>query len=542
MQRRDFLKFMGRGTITTSLLAGTPLLQGCSSVLRSLGAKRPPSLLPTFEDQVVLAPGLKSEVLIKWQDPINSKGDLFGFNNDFIGLLPGKNADEAWMWVNHEYINPLFVSGFNPAQNIGVRKTRAQVDIEQKNVGGSMFRIERKENRWTIDKTSDRNFRVDATTPMRLVAERPLAGSKTAIGTTGNCYGGKTPWGTFLSCEENFDDFFGNVKFSKKAGGWKRHQIASSSSMAWDDHTPHAPEHYGWVVEINPVTKECKKLTALGRFAHEGALVVPAADGRCVVYMGDDAQDEHFYKFIARKPGSLEQGDLYVANLERGSWELLSIENPKLKNHFLDQTDLLIRTREAAALVGATPLDRPEACAQDPIGKGIYLNCTMNKGAGRIFGSILKFEEAELNPLSLKFNSSVFLNGGPETGFSCPDNLCFDAHGNMWMTSDIPDYDIGTDKYKKFGNNSLFFIPLAGEYAGEVFRFASAPKAAEFTGPCFSPDGKTLFLSVQHPGATTQDLSNPTSTWPDGAGSTPRPSVIAITGPLLDSIMTKNSI
>lgn len=538
MQRREFLKFIGRGAAAGTIFGGGTLLQSCShSPKNNLKFSASiPSLPATAMDDLVLAPGLSSQVLIGWQDPINSRNDFFGFNNDFIALLPGESADSAYMWVNHEYVHPLFVSGFNPEKNFGVRKTKEQVQIEQKNVGGSFFRIQKGSHGWKVDKTSSRNFRVDATTPMQIIAERPLRNSFEAIGTTGNCCGGQTPWGTILTCEENYSDFYGNVRFSKKGSSWQRHLIASSHPMAWDDHTPYPPEHYGWVVEVNPITKECRKLTALGRFAHEGALVVIAKDGRAVVYMGDDSQDQFFYKFISKKAGSLDSGDLYVANLTNGTWELLSLKNPKLKDHFKDHTDLLIRTREAAKLAGGTPLDRPEGCAQDPICKDIYLNCTMNKRDGRPYGSILKFSENAKDPLALKFSSEVFLNGGHEVGFSCPDNLCFDKNGNMWMTSDIADYDLNSAEYKSFGNNSLFYIPLSGSSAGVPHRLISAPRDAEITGPCFSEDGKTLFLSIQHPGGNTTDIASPTSHWPDKVKGIPRPAVVAISGPLLERL------
>lgn len=529
---------MGRGTVLTSLLGSTAVLQ--SFAAQSTSTSSLPHLPPRSLDDLLTVNGLKTNVLLKWQDTINPQGDQFGFNNDFIAFLPGKSADHGYLWVNHEYIHPLFVSGYNPAQNMGVRKTAAQVTLEQKNVGGSFFAIQRREGQWTLDTQDRDNFRIDGLTPLSLVADRAIEKSKTAIGTTGNCCGGQTPWGTVLTCEENFHDFYGQVKFSQRKGKTKRHPVASSSAMAWDDHTPYPPEHYGWVVEINPRTKKGKKLTALGRFAHEGAFVVQAPDGRCVVYMGDDTQDQYFYKFIAAKKGSLEKGKLYVAILPEGKWEELSLKNPKLKGRFKDQTELLIRTREAATLLGATPLDRPEGCAQDPVSKSIYLNCTMNKEAGRPFGSIMKFDEENHDPLSLKFKSEIFLHGGELTGFACPDNMCFDRKGNLWMTTDVADYDLNKDEYKPFGNNSLFYIPLSGPEAGKAFRFAIAPQEAEFTGPCFSADGKTLFLSVQHPGANTKDLKEPTSHWPEGGSSLPKPAVITISGPLLDRLVGDN--
>lgn len=202
--------------------------------------------------------GLHYDVVIKWQDKINTQGDLFGFNNDFLATLPGRTPDDLFLWANHEYVNPLFVSGFNPEKQIGVRKTKEQVELEQKNVGGSFIHLQKKNNRWTVNSENLRNFRIDALTPMEIVSDRPIINSKQAIGTTGNCSGGKTPWNTILTCEENFHDFYGTTTYSKKGDGWKRHIMAASSDMAWDDHAPYPQEHYGWVVEVNPVTRAWK--------------------------------------------------------------------------------------------------------------------------------------------------------------------------------------------------------------------------------------------------------------------------------------------
>jgi secreted PhoX family phosphatase len=123
--------------------------------------------------------------------------------------------------------------------------------------------------------------------------------------------------------------------------------------------------------------------------------------------------------------------------------------------------------------------------------------------------------------------------GGYSEGFACPDNLAFDRHGNLWMTSDMSEQEIEKGKYKSFGNNSLFYIPMRGRDAGLAIRIANAPMDAEFTGPCFSDDGKTLFLSVQHPGARSARTGKLTSHWPDGGASIPRPGVVMIKGPLI---------
>ena len=118
----------------------------------------------------------------------------------------------------------------------------------------------------------------------------------------------------------------------------------------------------------------------------------------------------------------------------------------------------------------------------------------------------------------MEFKSST-QSGGLDSGFACPDNLAL-IKGNLWLATDMAEYDIRDGVYKGFGNNGLFYIPLQGPNAGHVYLVASAPNDAEFTGPTFSPDGSTLFLSVQHPGALTAIPKRP-SLWPDGAGSPP---------------------
>jgi secreted PhoX family phosphatase len=281
-------------------------------------------------------------------------------------------------------------------------------------------------------------------------------------------------------------------------------------------------------VEVNPKTGDAKKLVSLGRFCHEGACTVKAKDGRVVVYMGDDANNECFYKFISNSSDSLESGTLYVAQLEEGKWIPLDMNNPILSKKFKNQTELLIRTREAAKLVKGTLMDRPEDCKIDPITGHVFLNCTNNLQAGRPYGSIHKFVEKNNDYTSLEFTSSILLHGGLDSKIACPDNMAFDKKGNLWITNDISEDEVGKGVYKSFGNNALFYIPMKGPDSGKAFRVAQAPMDAELTGPCFSDDGKTLFLSVQHPGARTKSLDSLTSHWPDGGTSIPKPSVVAI--------------
>lgn len=529
IKRRDFLAFIGRSAILSAALGPIELL--ASEVKNNKLPFIP--LKPSTKDQFELADGFSYNILIKWGDVINMKGEKFGFNNDFIALNPiNKSSTEAIMWVNHEYHNSLILYGLE-AENTFDVKTKENVKFERKSVGGSLLHIKYKNNKWQIQKNSKYNKRVDGFTPIKFSNKSRIFNSSKAIGTLGNCAGGVTPWGTVLSCEENYQNFVGEVSFDENG---KRTKKKSNDYLTWDGVIDLPPEHYGWVVEINPKTASAVKQVALGRFCHEGATCVKASDGRVVVYMGDDANNEHFYKFISEKPNSLTSGTLYVASLEKGEWLPLDIKlNSELKEKFKTQLQMLIQTREAAKIVGASPLDRPEDCEIDPITKAIYLNCTNNKKQNRPHGSILKFVENNNDHLSLKFTYSVFINGGEDSGISCPDNMVFDKKGNLWVTSDISDEYVNKGEYSFHGNNALYYIPMSGSNAGIASRVANAPIEAELTGPCFSQDGKTLFLSVQHPGGASRSLKNLTSHWPDGGGSLPKPSVVAIKLP--DSIL-----
>ncbi|MGB0522445.1 MAG: PhoX family protein [Flammeovirgaceae bacterium] len=528
MKRRSFLEFLGKGTLAIALPSG--LITACAdnkAKEQVETVKQFVGIEPSSEDLLKLADGFDFQVLIKWDDQI-SETDRFGFNNDYTAFIPleGKK-DEGILWVNHEYTNGLFVSGVKH----GEEKTKAQVEQEQYTVGGSLVHIKKEHGTWNVVQNSVYNRRITALTPIPFNWDEPIMGKKEGIGTLANCSGGITPWGTILTCEENYDMFYGERNY-------KTNELELSKyDMQWLAHANYPTEHYGWVVEVNPLTGEAQKHIALGRCAHECATIAPLADGRIAVYTGDDHNDECLYKFISSKPNSLKEGTLYVANTTDGRWESLDYASqPILQKHFKSQTEVLIRLREAARLVGGTLLDRPEDIEVDPLTGDVLVALTNNKPKGNYHGSILKISETEGNYESLTFTSDVFLAGGKETGFSCPDNMAFDLAGNLWFTSDISGSSIGKSHYKSFKNNGLFFVPRSGDQAGEVIQMASAPKDAEFTGPFFAPDGKTLFLSVQHPGETSKSLDRLTSNWPDGGDSMPRSAVVAISGSKLDEI------
>jgi len=547
--RREFIGFLGKASIGTAVLP--PFLVSCGNlaaptekslatskqtmnVLRQLAIS---GLSPSDKDDLLLANGLDYHVIVRWGDEISEK-DRFGFNNDFTCFIPFSEDDatDGLLWVNHEYVNPLFVSDFDYGnyKNPDEHRTKEQVDKEMYNVGGSIVRIKRTNGKWEVVKNDSHNRRITAKTPIALNWDSPIKGTSTVIGTHSNCSGGITPWKTFLTCKENYDSFFGETEYYKD-------NLASHrpSTQGWEKFYPYPPEHYGWVVEVNPKDGSAQKHIALGRFAHECCTLYELADKRIVAYSGDDKNNEHLYKFVSSKPSSLKEGILYVADTINGKWLALDRENqPALKEKFKDQTEVLVRAREASKILGATELNRPEDIEIDPITGGVFVSLTNNYDKNDFHGSILKIEETDSKYDALTFKASEYMAGGAENGFSCPDNLAFDLAGNLWFTSDMSGSKMnkGDGPYMSFKNNSLFVVPRHGKEEGKVIRIASAPNDAELTGPWFSPDGKTLFLSVQHPGEQTTDLDNPTSTWPFDGDGVPKPAVVAITGDLIEKM------
>lgn len=534
--RREFLEFIGRGTATIGALGLAACAKTATVPTEQLTSGN--KLKPITEDLIgassaddlLTVAGVGWYPLISWGEMINHQHDKFGFNNDFTAFVPLNGSDEGILWVNHESPNPLFQHGTTDPK----KKTEEQVLVEKKSVGGSLIHIKKnKQDQYELVKNSSYNRRLNASTKIPFDRKGKLFVKDYAIGTLANCAGGVTPWGTILTCEENYDTFYGEWDFEKK----KR----SPSEFGWERFFDYSPLHYGWVVEVNPMTGEAIKRVSLGRFAHECATVQPTKDGRVVVYMGDDTNDQYLYKFIASEKNSLEHGTLYVANTEKGEWLPLDYDKSDLlKKHFEGPVEVLIRAREAGKLVGATPQDRPEDIEIDPVTGNIFISLTNNKPRGNYMGGILKLEEDNNDPLSLTFKSSMFLAGGEATGFACPDNLVFDKKGNLWMTTDMTEMNQG--RYKKFANNGLFFIPMSGINAGKAVQIASAPVDAEFTGPSFSPDGKTMFLSVQHPGENSKDIFKLTSRWPSYSdGGIPKPTVVCLYGPYFNKLANANA-
>jgi len=546
--RRNFISFLGKVSLGTVVMppflircgnSSKPIPSGDLSpeVLERLINLKLEGINASDKDDLLLANGLNYHVIARWGDKINYL-DRFGFNCDFTAFIPldEKDPNDGLLWVNHEYVNSLFISGFDykKRNNPDSLRTKEQVDLEMYNVGGSIIRIKKEEGIWKLVANDPHNRRISNHTPIRLNWDHPIKGKSTVIGTNSNCSGGITPWNTFLTCEENYHNFFGETVYDEN-----NVPLLKKGRHDWEEYYDYPPEHYGWVVEVDPKTGDAQKHIALGRISHECCTLYQLEDERIVAYTGDDQNDEHLYKFVSSEPNSLKHGTLYVADTINGVWLPLDWESQDiLKAKFRDQTEVLVRVREAAKLLGATPLNRPEDIEIDPITGHVFVSLTNNKPKGDYHGSILKIEESEGAYDALSFIASTYKAGGEESGFSCPDNLAFDHSGNLWMTCDVSGSEMNNEDkpYMAFKNNSLFVIPRYGNDAGRVIRVASGPIDSELTGPWFSPDGKTLFLSVQHPGEQTVDIDNPTSQWPFDGDNLPKPSVVAITGDLIEKM------
>ncbi len=531
VSRRHFLTYAGIGTY-----AALSNPTAASLLAKSGQPKQVPfePIKPSREDELILPKGYKYNVVCRWKDLLGSKGpqgaETFGFNSDFIAYFPidalkgGTSSDEGLLWVNHEYPNPIFVSEYT-----GGRKSRAQIHAEKLCVGGSVIHVVRKNGVWKRVEDSQYTKRITAMYPRMEITGPASKHVPHAVGSLANCSGGRTPWFTALSCEENFQDY----------------NTSSRYGFRWSDAKGEAVDekHYGWVVEVDPFGElPPVKHSALGRFSHENTAWILGPTNKLVIYMGDDRNNQFLYKFVsagtykasdsrADKRKLLSEGTLYAADFRRGTWKAVDIRQPELRaGKFRDQGDVLLRTREAASLLGATPLDRPEDCEVHPKDGSLYVALTNNYLHGNFYGQIVRLVEEKDNPEGDKFRFEIFLAGGPKSGLACPDNLMFDKAGNLWVVCDISSGSANRGCYEPFGNNGMYFVPTSGPSAGDAFQFASGPKDCELTGPCFNENEDTLFLAVQHPGENTRNIKEPTSHWPDGGDSMPRPSIVAIAG------------
>ncbi|HBS4307232.1 TPA: PhoX family phosphatase [Klebsiella pneumoniae] len=561
-------------------------------------------------DTVTVPEGYIARPFYRWGDAVGIKGNLPEFKFDasnttdeqaaqagmhhdgmaWFSLPQGKeNPAHGLLALNHEYIDNgmLFKDG---TANWDLDKARKG----QNAMGISVIEVKKDNVGWQVVRPSSFARRITVNTPMQLSGPaRHQALMKTAadpqgevvLGTMQNCANGKTPWGTYLTCEENWSDIF--VKKAPRNVLEKRYGISDSDeSYRWNevderfsvDKTPNEPNRFGWVVEIDPYdpTSTPRKHTALGRFKHEGAAVTLAGDNRVVVYMGDDQKFEYIYKFISENkydPGDrkanmqlLESGTLYVARFNddgSGDWlPLIFGENGLDQSKGFDnQGDLLIKTRLAADTVGATKMDRPEWIAVDTHAKGsVYCTLTNNSDRGKEgkapvdaanprannqFGHIMHWREERADPASAKFTWNILVLAGRTDSdypkakgsmqgaeFGSPDGLSFDHRGVLWIQTDVSSSTINKKAYEGIGNNQMIAtLPGTNEYR----RFLTGPRGCEITGIAFTPDNRTLFINIQHPGEGGDDITDPSnpraiSNWPDSrSDGRPRSSTVVIT-------------
>lgn len=489
----------------------------------------------SMEDKFILPEGFDYKIIRMWGEKINDT-DFFGFNNDFAGYLPldylsgGNNSEDGLLAVNHEFPSPLFINNYSDEDfRKGRIKTKEEVEAEKRSVGISVFRVKKENREWKFIKDEKYNRIIDANSQIQICGKAKSLLGEYAKGTLANCSGGFTPWGTFLSGEENFQDYFVSDNV------WE---------YRWNDaDKDFNTGHYGWIVEVDPFDKNSipKKRTSLGRFRHENVAVSISGNKKVVAYMGDDKTNECVYKFVSNKYYDeaerennfdiLDEGNLYTADFENNKWQLLDFEvRTELQNSFKSQADVLINCDRSSKLVGGTECNRPEDIEINPADKSVFIAFTNNSKKEDYFGSIVRIIEKDNNPESLEFEWEVFASGGVASGFSCPDNLTFDSKGNLWVMCDVSNSKLNKDRFIPFKNNSIFMIPTSGKNKGKAFRFASGPVDCELCGGNFTPDESAMFVSVQHPGENSITRENPTSRWPNYGNDIPRPAVIAITG------------
>lgn len=540
------------------------------------------AVAPSTADNFVVPPGYTADVLIPWGTPLRSRGPAWrkdgsnsaadqaqqvGMNHDGMHYFPigrGRECDRRGVLVlNHEYVDQALLFPDGPAV-----MTKEKVDKALAGHGVTVIEVAEERGRWkAVD--SRLNRRVTGATPVRFsgpVGDRhpALAARGPALGTLNNCSNGYTPWGTYLACEENWNSYFGTTDATWQVTPEQARYGVDRAGFGYNWHladprfdvavNPKELNRFGWVVEIDPFDGRSTpvKRTALGRLKHEGATVTESR-GRIVVYTGDDQDKEYVYKFVgsdswrslrARGKSPLDHGTLYVAKFEAdgtGKWLPLVFGSGPLTaaNGWADQADVLLRTRQAADAVGATPLDRPEWVAVHPHSKDVFLTLTNGSGGGPVgprtpnpYGQIVRWREDRGDSAALKFRWDIFLLAGdpkydpavklPEAQiFGSPDGLAVDDDGRLWIQTDISNSvqnraDRGHDR---IGNNQM----LASDPAtGEVRRFLTGPRGCEITGVTFTPDHRTMFVNVQHPGESTSFWGTPTpanpravSNWPD---------------------------
>jgi secreted PhoX family phosphatase len=560
--------------------------QAAAAAGPTLGFK---SVAASSADAVNVPEGYVAQAIAAWGEPVGIAGAMpawkedasntaaeqalqMGMHHDGIHFYALQGSSTRGLLVmNHEYTDDglLHTDGMKTWNAEKVAKGQAAHGI-------SVSEIEFKEGRWQMVRPSRYARRLTASSPFAIggpAAGHPMmrtaadpAGLR-VLGTINNCASGMTPWGTYLSGEENWMGYF--ACGDKPSAHHQRWGARKSGWVRWEEHDerfdavkhPNEPNRFGWVVEVDPFDPASTpvKRTALGRAAHEGAWVAVTRDGRAVVYSGEDARNEYIYKFVSRErvaPGGaranrelLDHGTLYVARFQAdgtGRWlPLVHGRGPlTAASGFADQGAVVIMARQASDALGGTKMDRPEWLAIDPKSAWVYCALTNNSSRGteqgipvdaanpranNTMGHIIRWkEDGDFDGESFRWNH-LLLAGDPANqraeargnikgdAFACPDGLAFDARGVLWIATDVGPGALNKGEMQALGNNQLLACNPA---SGEVRRFMSGPVNCEVTGSSFTPDGTTLFVNIQHPGESPGERGSPEeprrhSNWPD---------------------------
>ena len=598
--RRLLLKGTAAG-VSAALLG--PLAAGCAATgpagnASLIGFKAIPA---GMSDAVVVPEGYIAEAMAAWGEPIGVPGQMppwrpdgsnsaqdqalqMGMHHDGIHFYPLDGSARGLLAMNHEYTDDglLHPDGQRTWSAEKVRKAQAAHGV-------SVIEVTQRDGHWQVV-PSRYARRFTAYTPFQVAG--PATGhalmktaadpaGRTILGTINNCASGMTPWGTYLSGEENFAHYFdGGENLSADQRRWG---LRARSFYRWPEHDerfdarkhPNEFHRFGWVVEIDPLDPASVpvKRTALGRAAHEGAWVAVTRDGRAVVYSGEDARFEYIYKFVSRdriaaggaraNATLLDHGTLYVARFDAdgtGHWlPMVQGQGPlTAANGFADQGDVLIRSRQAADLLGPTKMDRPEWLAIDQSTREVYCTLTNNSERGaanrpgpdaanlranNTMGSVIRWrEDGDFDGVTMRW-SHLVLAGDPANSraeakgniagdiFGCPDGVTLDARGVLWLQTDAHATQMYKGEFERIGNNQMLAFDRS---TGQARRFLTGPKNCEITGLTFTPDMRTAFVNVQHPGETPSDRSDPAepsrfSNWPDfRPGGRPRSSTVVI--------------